>query len=85
MGKLTPNEERWCDWLESLDPASQLKQDDAGWISRDAFVGGIESEAQRLRPLLDRMEVDFTILARAFGFVEPASLADLRREMGKVR
>lgn len=42
----------------------------------------VVEERDRLRPLLERLEADVTILSRAFGFVEPARLADLRRELG---
>lgn len=42
---------------------------------------GIAEERARLRLLLEQLERDITLLARAFAFVEPASLADLRREL----
>lgn len=51
-------------------------------IDAEARRLGASEERDRLRPLLELLEADLTILSRVFGFVEPASLADLRRELG---
>lgn len=89
---LTPNEERWCDWLPTLAPHEQVTHDQANWTSCMAFCGGIESESSRLRPLLAKCEA----LVRAqlhlnqrlrwpdgeAGALLRDLLADLRRELG---
>lgn len=47
------------------------------------YEQGAIAERERLRPLLEKLVRDVTILSGAFGFVEPASLAALRAGLGK--
>lgn len=75
------NQERWIDWLPTLEPHEQVTHAEANWTSCTAFCGGIESEAARLRPLLERC-LDMLVVGCS-DEEHVAVVADLRRELGK--
>lgn len=55
MRSLTPSEEAWCDFVNSL-PADMLKRHDKDQaLSIQAFEGGVASERRRVRQEMRKM------------------------------
>lgn len=52
---LTPDEERWCAWMESLPGLQRAGHEELQTCSLQAFAAGVESERERVRSALQAL------------------------------